>query len=253
MTARFAGGLAAPGGGVRPHLRRRRDEVRPRIEAAGAAVHEEGMEPSRTGPSPLHDERLDAVQTAVLETGARSVIDLGCGDGALLMRLARSGAVVRLLGLDPDEAALARLRDRLRDAPAQVRARVELVRGSMLDARAVPPGFDCATLVETIEHLPPDRLSALEATLFRSARPGAVVVTTPNAEFNPLLGTPRGRFRHPDHRFEWDRAQFRRWSRGVAERQDYRVAFRDIGGRHAALGGASQMAMFRRAVAEGRA
>jgi hypothetical protein len=116
----------------------------------------------------------------------------------------------------------------------------------MTDPDPALAGFDCALLVETIEHVAPDRLSRLERALFTTLRPGRVVITTPNAEFNPLLGVPPGRFRHPDHRFEWDRARFRRWGRRAARTAGYDVAFRDIAGRHPELGGASQMAVFRR-------
>ena len=75
-------------------------------------------------------------------------------------------------------------------------------------------------------------------------RPRVVVLTTPNAEFNPLLGVPPSRFRHPDHRFEWTREKFRVWCRRVAEGAGYSLRFADVGGLHPTLGGASQMAVF---------
>ena len=34
---------------------------------------------------------------------------------------------------------------------------------------------------------------------------------------------PAGEFRHPDHRFEWTRAEFASWAEGVAERYGYSV------------------------------
>jgi len=71
-----------------------------------------------------------------------------------------------------------------------------------------------------------------------------VFITTPNNEFNPLLGVPAHRFRHPGHRFEWDRRAFRRWADGVAARYRYLCACQDIAGQHPDLGGASQMARF---------
>lgn len=76
-------------------------------------------------------------------------------------------------------------------------------------------------------------------------RPQTVVITTPSAEFNRLVGVPAHRFRHPDHRFEWPRHRFRRWADGIAVRAGYTAACHDIGGRHPDLGGASQMAVFR--------
>lgn len=192
----------------------------------------------------LHAERLAAVEAAVRETAARSVLDLGCGDGDLLLRLARTEGIGRVLGLDLDRAALERLRARLAALDPAPAARVELVHGSLTEAGAALAGFDCAVLVETIEHLAPGDLPALERAVFAAMRPAHAVITTPNAEFNRLLGVPAHRFRHPGHRFEWDRARFRIWAGAVADRHGYRVACRDIAGRHPTLGGASQMAVF---------
>lgn len=192
----------------------------------------------------IHAERIEAVLAALRACGATSVADLGCGDGPMLLRLAREPGIERVLGLDRCLEALQRLRDRLQGLPAESRRKVHLVHGSMLDAGEELRGFDAAILVETIEHLEPDRLSLLERAVFRGMRPGVVIISTPNREFNDLLGVPEHRRRHPDHRFEWDRAQFRRWTGGVAARTRYHVACHDIAGRHPTLGGASQMAVF---------
>ena len=44
--------------------------------------------------------------------------------------------------------------------------------------------------------------------------PGAVLITTPNVEYNALFaGLPTGELRHRDHRFEWTRQQFQEWAR----------------------------------------
>lgn len=115
--------------------------------------------------------------------------------------------------------------------------------------QAVPGvvGFDCAILIETIEHLDPGHLSKLEQALFRRMRPRMAVITTPNADFNPLLGVPPHRMRHPGHRFEWGRRKLRAWCDRAADAAGYVVEVQDIAGNHPALGGASQMAVFRKA------
>src|SRR5262249_44954770 len=65
-------------------------------------------------------------------------------------------------------------------------------------------GYDAAVLAEVVEHVDPGRLGALEQAVFGAAAPPAVLVTTPNAEYNPRYpGLAPGAFRHPDHRFEW--------------------------------------------------
>lgn len=199
----------------------------------------------------LHAERLRAVLGALHDGPSARVLDLGCGDGDLFVRLAGDARVTDLVGLDTCLTSLVKLRARLGRA-GPVAARVALRHESMTDPGPGLAGFDCALLVETIEHVDPDRLSRLERALFVTLRPGRVVITTPNAEFNHLLGVPPGRFRHPDHRFEWDRARFRRWARRAAARAGYDVQFRDIGGAHPDLGGASQMAVFARTGASDR-
>lgn len=193
----------------------------------------------------MHDERLEAVREAVLDSGAASVLDLGCGDGDLFVRLAGAPQIGRLVGIDIRAAALERLRRRL--GPLTRRdGRIDLRIASMTETAPDLTGFDCAVLIETIEHIDPHRLPRLERAVFHHMRPGMVAVTTPNAEFNHLLGVPPHRFRHPDHRFEWPRAKFRSWAGRVAETFAYDVAFRDIAGCHPDFGGASQMAVFQR-------
>ena len=194
----------------------------------------------------LHDQRLEAVLAALRESGAESILDLGCGDGALLMRLAQEPAVKRILGIDLSAESLCRLREKLRDLSAEAREKMELIHGSITEPPVALAGFDAAVLVETIEHIDPDRLSVVERRVFHDMRPATVVMTTPNGDFNALLGVPSHRFRHPDHRFEWGRKKFRSWIEGVAQRNSYAVACRDVAGVHPVYGGASQMAILRR-------
>jgi hypothetical protein len=108
-------------------------------------------------------------------------------------------------------------------------------------------GHDAAVLTEVVEHVDPPRLHALERVVFGEAAPTHVLVTTPNAEFNvhyPFL--PAGRFRHPDHRFEWTRAQFADWAGRVGQRYGYTVRFLGVGESDPATGAPTQLAVFSR-------
>lgn len=194
----------------------------------------------------LHQDRLNAVVRAINETGARTILDLGCGAGDLILRLAMLPGITRITGIDTDLDALRRLQARLSDLPAETRARVQIAQASMTVAHRNLRGHDCACLVETIEHLPLADLNRLERALFADMRPRHIIVTTPNADYNPVLGVPAHRFRHPDHHFEWSRDRFGQWAGGVAARGGYTVARRDVAGAHPVLGGASQMALFTR-------
>ena len=101
--------------------------------------------------------------------------------------------------------------------------------------------------MEVVEHLDPPRLAAFERVVFEFARPGTVVITTPNREYNarwPAL--PAGRFRHRDHRFEWTREEFHRWAERVAVRFGYAVRHLPVGEEDGEVGAPSQMGVFTR-------
>jgi hypothetical protein len=109
-------------------------------------------------------------------------------------------------------------------------------------------------LSEVIEHLDLPRLPALEYAVFGAARPGAVVVTTPNVEYNVRWETlPAGHVRHADHRFEWDRAEFRAWAERVAGTYGYSVTVRPVGPYDEQVGAPTQLALFRLGATEATA
>jgi 3' terminal RNA ribose 2'-O-methyltransferase Hen1 len=215
-------------------------------QAEDAKQHEEQVLEARTS---LAEQRLAAVCGAVEASGARSVIDLGCGEGRLISRLARARQLTRIVGIDVSPRALEIARDRLRldDLPDRQRERITLFQASLTYRDARFAGFDAACAVEVIEHLEPSRLGAFERTVFELAKPGAVIVTTPNAEYNAKLASlPAGALRHRDHRFEWTRAELAKWASGVAARHGYAVQLVPIGEVDDALGPPTQMAVFTR-------
>ena len=196
---------------------------------------------------PLNRRRHAAVLGVLKDSGARSVADLGCGPGQFLKSLLRTRRFTRVLGADVSPAALAAAERRLNleRLPPRVRDRLELIQSSLLYRDDRLRGFDAAVLMEVVEHLDPPRLSALETAVFAHARPAAVLVTTPNREYNPVWESlPAGAMRHPDHRFEWDRAEFRAWCESVCERNGYMASFHPIGDEHPEFGPPTQMAVF---------
>ncbi|WP_426731755.1 3' terminal RNA ribose 2'-O-methyltransferase Hen1 [Myxococcus faecalis] len=197
----------------------------------------------------LDEQRREAVLTALVEQGAASVVDVGCGEGKLLRALLQERRFTRITGMDVSTRALEVAAERLKleRLPDLQRQRIQLLQGSLLYRDARLSGHDAATVVEVIEHLEPPRLTAFERVLFEWARPGVVVLTTPNAEYNVRFeGLAPGAFRHKDHRFEWTRAQFESWARRQAERFGYGVRFVPVGTLDAEVGAPTQMAVFTR-------
>lgn len=202
-----------------------------------------GWEENRT---PLHEERLDAVMDHLRADGVETVLDLGCGSGALLERLLAEPRMRRIVGVDNSPGALLTAEERFTSPAGSRDERLSLRRGSITDVDRDLTGFDAAVLVETIEHLDPAHLSRLERSLFTNLRPGLVLITTPNREFNVLYGLGPDEYRHAHHRFEWDRARFERWAEGVSHRNGYSVTFEGIGPANAWYGSSTQMGVFRR-------
>jgi 3' terminal RNA ribose 2'-O-methyltransferase Hen1 len=197
----------------------------------------------------LNERRIEAVCDALKAAGASRVLDLGCGEGKLLRRLLAEPQFSEIVGMDVSARALDVARKRLkldRLAPRQ-RERVRFLHGSLMYRDSRLAGFDAAAVMEVVEHMDRPRLRAFERVLFACARPGVVVLTTPNADFNvrwPSL--PAGQFRHPDHRFEWSRTEFEAWAHDISSRYGYSPRFVAVGERDLEVGAPTQMAVFTR-------
>lgn len=90
------------------------------------------------------------------------VLDVGCGDGLLVSKLARTGESV--IGLDPEGTAVDAARLRCADLP-----NVEILQAGFLDAPLDENAFALVTMVATLHHM--DARSALLRTT-RLMRPG---------------------------------------------------------------------------------
>jgi 3' terminal RNA ribose 2'-O-methyltransferase Hen1 len=218
---------------------------------SAAQAEEERLEEEATPGMNLHEQRHQAVLAALrapLGGGqVQRVADLGCGEGKFLQALLAEKQFREIAGVDVSAVALKyaarRLHyDRLSDTQ---RERLKLWHGSLLYRDKRLEGFDAATLIEVIEHIPAERLDLLRRVLFASLRPIRLIITTPNREFNVhFSGMKEGQLRHRDHRFEWTRAEFESWCREAATQFGYEVKFAGIGPEMPDTGALTQMAVF---------
>jgi len=213
----------------------------------GAAEKNAEQENKMEEPIRLWQQRMGSVLAVLRASGAKRVLDLGCGEGKLLCELVTEKGITEIVGMDVSYRTLeiASQKLKLNRMPTKQREKLRLVHGSLMYRDKRLAGYDAATVVEVIEHLDAPRLAAFERVLFEAARPKTVIVTTPNAEYNVKFATlPAGKFRHKDHRFEWNREQFQQWSGRVAERFGYTVRFLPVGEEDQQVGPPTQMGVF---------
>lgn len=204
-----------------------------------------------TQTSALHDIRLETLFRLVKASGVSKVLDLGCGSGSFLLKLMAAPQFTEVIGLEMSGESLSQARNKLANVLAEVPCRLKLLCASYADPQPALKGFPMAVMIETIEHVPAGRLSAVEHQVFSVLQPSQLLLTTPNSEYNVLYGLRPGEFRDPDHKFEWNRAKFKQWALGVAKRHGYQVQFRGIGENDAELGPPTQLAMFQKIACTG--
>ncbi|WP_018785500.1 3' terminal RNA ribose 2'-O-methyltransferase Hen1 [Micromonospora sp. CNB394] len=193
--------------------------------------------------------RREAVLAALRDSGASRVLDLGCGGGALLTALVADRRFTEVVGVDVSDRSLGMAARRLRldRLPERQRDRIRLRQSALTYRDDRLRGYDAAVLMEVVEHVDPPRLPALEDAVFGHARPGTVVVTTPNVEYNVRYeGLGPGRFRHPDHRFEWTRAEFAAWVGRMAAAHGYTAVLGGVGDDDPEVGTPTQIAVLTR-------
>ena len=222
----------------------REEDVQETDEATQA--QEEAEVEERIG---LNELRLATVTETLKQSGAKRVLDLGCGEGKLLRKLLAEKQFEEIVGMDVSHRALKIAQERLHHdrLPEKQKERLHLFQGSLGYRDKRLTGYDAAAVVEVIEHLDLPRLAVFDRILFEFACPQTVVVTTPNIEYNVKFeNLQAGNFRHKDHRFEWTRDEFQSWAAGVTKRFGYTVVFHPIGLEAEDVGSPTQMAIFTR-------
>lgn len=199
----------------------------------------------------LNTQRLNAVKTAVIDSGAKTVLDLGCGECRLTAMLLEEKQITKVTAADVSIRALEKGKQILRydRMPPYKKDKLSLLQASLTYKDDRFAGYDAACIVEVIEHLDPLRLSAFERVVFEFAAPATVILTTPNKEYNATYTwLTDGGLRHWDHRFEWTREEFRNWTEHICETFGYFVERSEIGEQDAACGAPTQMGVFRKCV-----
>ncbi|XP_077076757.1 small RNA 2'-O-methyltransferase [Siphateles boraxobius] len=204
---------------------------------------------------PLYMQRYQFVIDYVQTYRPRKVIDFGCAECRLLKKLKfHRNSIQLLVGIDINSVVLLKKMHTLAPLvsdylqPSEGPFTIELYQGSVTEREPCTRGFDLVTCVELIEHLELEKVESFSEVVFGYMAPGAVIVSTPNAEFNPLLPGLKG-FRDYDHKFEWTRDEFQTWAHRVCREYGYSVQFTGVGealGHWRDVGFCTQIGVFQR-------
>ncbi|HJQ58164.1 MAG TPA: class I SAM-dependent methyltransferase [Vineibacter sp.] len=127
-----------------------------------------------------------------LETGCR-LLDVGCGAGGWMIRIAQAWSQVTCHGVDVDTHAIAAARERLAAAGLADRVSVALVGGEAAQAEA---GFDIATMFEVLHEIPVVARAEVMAQTFRALKPGGILFI-----LDETYPSSHAQLRQPEHAF----------------------------------------------------
>ncbi|XP_053381056.1 small RNA 2'-O-methyltransferase-like [Mercenaria mercenaria] len=200
----------------------------------------------------LYIQRYFYAKQQLAKFGVKHVVDFGSAECKISRFLVQIPTLEKLALVDLDQGLLEWNKYSIRpltcdylekrDLPLQV----QVFCGSVTELDESVIGCDGVSMVELIEHLHPEVLSAAVAMVFGKLQPCVIVITTPNSDFNQLFPNFSG-MRHWDHKFEWSRQEFQSWCEEICKNHPYTAEYGGIGepppgSEH--LGHCSQSAVF---------
>lgn len=120
---------------------------------------------------PVYDEQLDAIEGCLLD-GATAVLELGCGTGALTLRLVRRYPGAEITGIDAAHEMLAIARERVRAAGGAERVSLRAVLFEELNMGM--EGYDLIAANMSLHHVLDKQ--PFYSKLRRALRPGGLLV-----------------------------------------------------------------------------
>jgi cyclopropane fatty-acyl-phospholipid synthase-like methyltransferase len=138
---------------------------------AAAPVSSEYTGRTCSAPAARSDRMRDLVLANVPVGGAVRVLDIGCGTGSLLFRLAEALPAAALVGIDVSPANIRAAKREQANRPAATHAQFEVA--DYLEYRAEP--FE-VVVSDGVLHLIPGETTTLVGKLAADLRPGGVLV-----------------------------------------------------------------------------
>ena len=186
---------------------------------------------------PLSSQRYREAANHIENLGFPFFIDLGCNDCGFLMYMSKEPKDLEYaIGVDKDPNILKKGNKYFQYAPQIYYKNMRdfkiylmeddisnLSESFMMQYRFCP----FITMLEIIEHLTPSDVDKAVNCIFGNLLPQYVFLTTPNIEYNDILSVAFNdknknyKFRHPDHKFEFTREEFKSWVQFIGQNFNY--------------------------------
>lgn len=125
---------------------------------------------------PWAHEYLGYIKFVLNSAGKRNfstLLDIGCGDGKLLLEAKKEFPNKKLVGIDYSEKAIALSRG--------LCPNVEFIAGDITTDVLGNKKYDIITLIETLEHIPPDQIKSFIKSIHRHLEDdGELIITVPS-------------------------------------------------------------------------
>lgn len=193
---------------------------------------------------PLGTQRYHQALNYIKSLNPSFIIDFGCSECNFLFYLSRDpGDLQFSIGVDNNERTLLKgyrsmsvpsiFYSHMRSYPVYlVKEDITKLSENFLSKYKNCPFI---TVIEVIEHLSIEDVALFAEEIFGKLSPATVYLTTPNIEYNEILTKSfekdrrYGMFRHADHKFEWNRAEFRDWCNKICEKYNYSGKIEGVG------------------------
>jgi cyclopropane fatty-acyl-phospholipid synthase-like methyltransferase len=130
---------------------------------------------------------LEFVLALLARDPFESLLDIGCGDGRLVREVSTRFPRTRVTGVDSSSRAIGLARAMAPEA--------EFVAGDIAASDIAPGPFEIATLIEVLEHVPPEKTPRFAKAISQRLSPqGRLIVTVPT----PVSGAQSKHYRHFD-------------------------------------------------------
>lgn len=187
------------------------------------------MEKQKIFEPSLGIQRKYFIAETLRKNKIKSVLEIGCGEGKVLKYLKEDEYPI-LDGVDINQdslqVAIENLQPSFYDFFQKKKIIITFYQENFLEIKSKWKHYDCIILTEVIEHINEDQVDQF-SEIIKIFEPKIVIITTPNSGFNKLLKVEK--FRDLDHKFEWNREQFKDYINRNWEHSDYSIEITGVG------------------------